>query len=103
MNRPAIRSRNAASDSGPGGRQQAVDRPLDPVRERGGGRLPVRAVAQPPAVVGDPDEAPALGAGERVADEGEQALDVVQRRLGPAVAAAASSGGARVAGRAGAR
>ena len=67
-----------------GGRQQAVDRPLDAVGERRGGDVAIRPVAQPPAVVADPDQAAALDAGERVADEREQALDVVEGRLGPA-------------------
>ena len=60
-----------------GGRQQAVDRPFDPVGERRRGGVAVVAVAQPPAVVADPHQAAAVGAGERLADEGDQPLDVV--------------------------
>ena len=53
---------------GSGGRQQAVDGPLDAVGERCGGRGEVGAVGQPPAAGLDLGE-PALSAGQRLADE----------------------------------
>ena len=61
----------------PGRRQEAVDRPLDPVRERRRGGVAVGPVAEPPAVVADLRQAAAVGPLERVADEGDEPLDVV--------------------------
>ena len=62
-----------------GGRQQAVDGPLDPIGEgRRRGRRSSR-VGQPPAARLDLGQAPLGRAAELVADQREQALDRVRR------------------------
>ena len=63
--------------------QEAVDGPLDAIREGDGGGLAVGAVAEPPAILGHPDQAAAVGAGEGVADQREESVDVVGRASPP--------------------
>ena len=64
-----------------GGREEAEDGPLDAVGERDRRGLPVRRVGQPPAAGLDLDEPRVARPGQLVADEREQALDGVLRRL----------------------
>ena len=78
-----------------GGRQQAVDGPLDPIGE---GRLRSRQVVrvgQPPAARLDLGQAPLGRAAELVADQREQALDGVRR--GVAIRGATACAGAQAA------
>ena len=65
----------------PGGREEAEDGPLDPVRERDRGGFPVLRVAEPPATGLDLHEARVARSGHLVADEREQPIDRIGRRL----------------------
>ena len=73
-----------------GRREEAVDGPLDAVGERHGGELAVGLVGQPPAVVADPGQAPALRARERRPRQGRGA-----GRRGPRRAGAGTASGRR--------
>ena len=66
---------------GPGRRQEAEDRPLDPIGEGHRGGLAIVALGQPPAAWLDLDEAALRRAGQLVADQGEQALDRIRAQV----------------------
>ena len=63
------------------GREEAEDGPLDAVGQRDRGRLLVLRVAEPPATRLDLHEPPVAGPGHLVADERQEPVDRVRRRL----------------------